>query len=186
MSSKSTRINSYKIIVTGIVQGVGFRPFVYRIAMRSGLKGYVKNLGGSEVEIRVEGSQERIGDFMNSLFKEIPKPARIEKIIINEDQFVGFDNFSIVPSGKSKKEPSQIPPDFAVCDDCLKEVLDKDNRRHRYPFNSCAYCGPRFSMMYDIPYDRENTSMREFPLCELCNKEYQDPTDERRFDAQGI
>lgn len=176
----------YRIIISGIVQGVGFRPFIYRIAVQSGVKGYVMNLGGSEVEVRIEGREENIARFFYLLFTKLPKPAKIENIKIEETEYVGFNDFKILKSGKKITEPSQIPPDISVCDDCIKEILDKRNRRYRYPFNSCAYCGPRFSMLYEIPYDRENTAMNEFPLCDECNSEYHDPNNERRFDAQGI
>jgi hydrogenase maturation protein HypF len=173
-------------MITGLVQGVGFRPFVYRIARKFSLNGYVKNLGGSEVEIVVEGEIENITNFLKALFIEKPFPAKIEKVYIEEMNLGGFNDFKIEKSDKIKVKFSEIPPDFSVCDECLKEVLDQYDRRYRYPFNSCAYCGPRFSMMYSIPYDRENTSMRDFTLCENCSNEYNDPLNYRRFDAQGI
>ncbi|EZQ01593.1 hydrogenase maturation protein HypF [Candidatus Acidianus copahuensis] len=179
-------MTSYRLFLSGLVQGVGFRPFIYRIAVKSGVKGYVKNLGGSEVEVRIEGNNLEIGKFFELLFTKMPKPAKIEEIKVLEEEVEGFKNFFIFKSGYSMKEPSQIPPDIAICDDCLKEILDSSNRRYRYAFNSCAYCGPRFSFLYSIPYDRENTSMNDFPLCEQCSLEYKDPNDERRFDAQGI
>lgn len=180
-------IYAYRIIVSGIVQGVGFRPFIYRIAHKSGVKGYVKNLGGSEVEILIQGSNENVSKFFSLLFQELPYPARLENIYVEETQPSNFSDFIIMKSDKIVSKPSVIPPDFAVCDECLREVLDPKNpRRYRYAFNSCAYCGPRFSMMYRVPYDRENTSMNAFPLCEHCKREYYDPNDIRRFDAQGI
>ncbi|WP_231112318.1 carbamoyltransferase HypF [Stygiolobus azoricus] len=173
-------------MITGIVQGVGFRPFIFRIAKRSGVKGYVKNMGGSEVEVLIQGDKQNIGKFMESLFKDVPEVAKIDKIITEETECGDWKDFFILPSGTYVKEPSQIPPDFAVCEDCMREVLNPQDRRYRYPFNSCVKCGPRFSMMYTIPYDRENTSMRDFPLCKECEREYHNPEDERRFDAQGI
>jgi len=176
----------YRIIVSGLVQGVGFRPFVYRIAKRLGLNGKVRNLGGSEVEIVVEGEMEKIAEFIKYLILEKPRPSRIESLSFEEIQISGYNDFKIEESDKVKIKFSEIPPDFAVCDDCLREVLDNSDRRYAYAFNSCAYCGPRFSMMYTIPYDRENTSMRDFTLCKECLSEYYDPNNERRFDAQGI
>ena len=176
----------YRITISGLVQGVGFRPFVYRIALQSNVKGYVKNLGGSEVEVRVEGDNESVAKFFYLLFTKLPRPARIEKIEVEKVERVGFTSFMIAKSGTTLREPSQIPPDIGVCEDCIREVLDPNNRRYRYAFNSCAYCGPRFSMMYRVPYDRENTAMNDFPLCDECATEYKDPNNERRFDAQGI
>lgn len=177
---------SYKITVSGIVQGVGFRPFIYRIALRSNVKGYVKNLGGGEVEIHVEGHKENVAEFMRLLFLNLPISAQIESIHIEESDTYSYSDFKILPSLTNIRKPSEIPPDFAVCDECMREVLDPSNRRYKYPFNSCAYCGPRFSMMYKLPYDREDTSMNDFPLCDECKTEYYDPNNERRFDAQGI
>ncbi|BDC17863.1 carbamoyltransferase HypF [Acidianus sp. HS-5] len=176
----------YRIIFSGIVQGVGFRPFIYRIAVKSGVKGYVRNLGGSEVEVKVIGNEENIGKFMSQFFSKLPPPARIEKIVVEESDIENFNDFKILKSENAIEEPGEIPPDLAVCEDCMREVLDKKDRHYRYPFNSCAYCGPRFSMLYKLPYDRENTSMNDFPMCAHCQREYDDPENERRFDAQGI
>lgn len=179
-------MEAYKIIISGLVQGVGFRPFIYRIAVNSNVKGYVKNKGGSEVEVYIEGEKNEIGYFMQLLFHKLPPTAKIENIKMEESDIKLYTDFKILPSENEIKEPSEIPPDFSVCDDCIKEVLDPQNRRYRYPFNSCAYCGPRFSMMYKPPYDRGNTSMNDFLLCEDCESEFYNPDDERRFDAQGI
>ncbi|QXJ35522.1 carbamoyltransferase HypF [Saccharolobus shibatae] len=180
------RTYAYRIIVSGIVQGVGFRPFIYRIAHKANVKGYVKNMGGSEVEIRIEGSSNGLGEFLRLLLSELPPVAKIENIKIEETELNLFSDFKILPSGDEIREPSIIPPDFSICDECLKEVLNPKDRRYKYPFNSCAYCGPRYSMMYKLPYDRENTSMIDFPLCDECKSEYYDPSNERKFDAQGI
>jgi len=182
MSSKS----SLTIRISGIVQGVGFRPFIYRAATKSGVKGYVRNMGGSEVEVRIEGEVGHISNFLKLLFLEKPPPAKLEKVVIEESQFNGFDSFTILPSGKDKKLYSMIPPDIAVCDSCIEEVYDPSDRHYMYAFNSCAWCGPRFSMMRDVPYDRQNTSMYDFPLCNECKREYEDPSNIRRFHAQGI
>ncbi|BFH73954.1 carbamoyltransferase HypF [Sulfurisphaera javensis] len=179
-------MEAYRIIISGIVQGVGFRPFIYRIAIKSNVKGYVKNMGGSEVEVHIEGEREEIAYFIKLLFSKLPPTAKIENIEIEESDIKLFSDFKILPSGSEIKEPSEIPPDFSVCEECMREVLNPKNRRYRYPFNSCAYCGPRFSMIYKLPYDRENTAMNDFPLCEDCKAEYYNPSDERRFDAQGI
>ncbi|MEM2377057.1 MAG: acylphosphatase, partial [Candidatus Korarchaeum sp.] len=130
------------IRVSGIVQGVGFRPFVYRLASRYDLAGYIRNLGGSEVEIRIEGGYGEISSFLKSLLDERPPPARIEEILIRSDQPNGISGFSILSSGKSAELYSMIPPDFSICDQCLREVYDPSDRHYRYAFNSCAWCGP--------------------------------------------
>lgn len=175
-----------KLIIVGIVQGVGFRPFIYRLARSTGVRGYVRNVGGSEVEVVVEGSEERVLNFIKQLRESAPPAARIEEINVSFIEPVGYSDFSILPSAKEAVKYSMITPDIGICDDCLKEILDPGDRRYRYPFNSCAWCGPRYSMMYNPPYDRHNTSMRYFPLCNDCLKEYSDPGNIRRFHAQGI
>ncbi|ARM75288.1 carbamoyltransferase HypF [Acidianus manzaensis] len=181
-------MKAFRIIISGIVQGVGFRPFIYRIAVRNNLKGYVRNLGGSEVEIKIIGKDDDlIGKFFSELFSNLPPSAKIEKMIVEESGIEDLSEFKILSSGNKIHEISEIPPDLSICDDCLKEVLDKNNkRRYYYAFNSCAFCGPKFSILYKVPYDRENTSMRDFPLCKDCTNEYYDPNNIRRFDAQGI
>jgi hydrogenase maturation protein HypF len=173
-----------KVRVSGIVQGVGFRPFVYRIAVSEGLKGYVKNISGSAVEIWVEG--EGVERFLERLSKELPPVAKIEDMRVERVSPVGYKGFEILRSDRKAHEESIVPPDLSICDECLKEVLDPKDRRYRYAFNSCAYCGPRYSMMYFTPYDRGNTSMNDFPLCKACTSEYEDPYNVRRFHAQGI
>jgi len=179
-------LEAVKIYISGIVQGVGFRPFIYRLAVKHGLKGYVRNLGGSEVEVHVEGFKEDIDAFLNAVPKEKPPPAKIEEIRIKKSLFMGYKEFEIQSSGKKAKFYSMIPPDFGICEHCITEILDPNSRHYRYPFNSCAWCGPRFSIIEKLPYDRENTSMRDFPLCEYCESEYNDPDNIRRFHIQGI
>lgn len=180
-------MKAHKIYVIGMVQGVGFRPFIRRIAELTKVHGYVKNLGGGEVEIYVESNDEgSLDEFMRILTERKPPPARIKNIKVIETKPLNFRNFMILESGRERLYASEIPQDLAVCPECLREVLDPRSRWYRYPFNSCAWCGPRYSMMYNPPYDRENTSMREFPLCDECKKEYEDLWDERRYHAQGI
>ncbi len=179
-------MKAYKIIVVGLVQGVGFRPFIHRIAILAGVKGYVKNVGGSEVEIHVEGEDEAIDKFFRLFVEQLPPPAEIEEITLSRVAPRGFSEFRIEPSSKSLVKRSMIPPDFAICRECLREVLDPSDRRYRYPFNSCAWCGPRYSMMYAVPYDRHNTAMRKYPLCTECKREYEDVMNVRRHHAQGI
>ncbi len=173
-----------RIKVMGVVQGVGFRPFIYRLATSMSLKGYVKNISGSAVEIWVEGGDIEL--FVSRMEREKPAPAIIEKVVVDYVRPRGYSSFKILTSDVSEHLESVIPPDLSICDECLKEVLNPKDRRYRYAFNSCAYCGPRFSMMYKAPYDRENTAMVDFPLCPKCTEEYEDPGNTRRFHAQGI
>jgi hydrogenase maturation protein HypF len=175
-----------RLKVSGIVQGVGFRPFVYRLAVSRRVSGYVLNLGGSEVEIHVEGEPEQVQSFLRGLYTEKPPPARIEELEIERVEPQGYRGFTIRRSEKRKSKRSMIPPDFGICRDCVREIHDPSTRFYRYYWNSCAWCGPRFSMMYDVPYDRENTAMRKYPLCEACKRDYEDPNNIRRFHAQGI
>ncbi|MEZ0345470.1 MAG: carbamoyltransferase HypF [Infirmifilum sp.] len=179
-------VKAYRLRVSGVVQGVGFRPHVYRIASKLGLKGYVVNLGGSEVEIWVEGPQNTVESFPEVLRRETPPSAEIEELHVEEVQPAGFTRFEIRRSDKLLTKISMIPPDFGICDDCKREILDPSSRWYRYPFHSCAWCGPRFTIIRRIPYDRENTSMDPFPLCLECRQEYSDPENLRRFHIQGI
>jgi len=179
-------MKAIKIYVAGMVQGVGFRPFIRRIAYLAGVHGYVKNLGGGEVEIHVEADDQRIAKFLKLLHEKKPPPARIDKLETQETEPIGFNDFEIVESGRMRVLASEIPQDLAMCDDCLREILDPSSRWYRYPFNSCAWCGPRYSMIYMPPYDRENTAMTDFPLCHDCRTEYEDLWNERRYHAQGI
>ena len=179
-------LRAVKLRVVGIVQGVGFRPFVHRLAVRVGVAGYVKNLGGSEVEIHIEGPEVLVEEFMRRLELEKPPPAIIEELTVEETRPLGLGSFRIEKSAKSKSARSMIPPDFGICRWCAEEVLGQGTRFSGYPWNSCAWCGPRFSMMYTLPYDRENTSMKEYPLCPECLRDYEDLWNERRYHAQGI
>ncbi len=168
-----------KIHVTGVVQGIGFRPFIYRLAHRLDLKGYVLNRGDAGVEIVVEGEKEIISYFCNAIREEKPTLSRIESFKIKWMPFSGdYDSFIIKESSKEKGSPkgAVFPPDIAICDDCRKEIFDKKSRRYNYPLISCTNCGPRFTVIEGLPYDRERTSMKEFPLCESCAKEFMDPT----------
>jgi len=175
-----------RLIIEGIVQGVGFRPFIHRIALTTGVKGYVRNAGGAEVEVLAEGTYKELSSFIRKIIEEHPLPAIIESIEIFTAHPKHFQDFRIMPSSKRSIKRSMIPPDFAICDDCLREINDPNNRRYRYAFNSCAWCGPRYSMMYKSPYDRENTSMSKYRLCPKCLEEYRDISNIRRYHAQGI
>jgi len=171
-----------KLFIRGIVQGVGFRPTVYRVAKSLGLRGYVLNKG-SNVEIGIEenGDVER---FMNSLMKELPPIASIDEIEVKDDPINGYEDFEITNSSDGEKT-SVTPVDTAICDECVRELFDENNRRYLYPFINCTSCGARFSVIENVPYDRANTSMRDFEMCEKCLAEYKNPLD-RRFHAQTI
>jgi hydrogenase maturation protein HypF len=168
--------------VSGVVQGVGFRPFVYNLATRLGLRGWVLNHSGG-VEIEVEGSQERLDAFVTALRAEAPPLAHIEALAARPIPPVGFSHFEIRRSERQEGRYQLISPDIATCPDCLREVLDPTDRRYRYPFTNCTNCGPRFTIIADIPYDRPNTTMRAFAMCPDCQREYDDPAN-RRFHAQ--
>lgn len=183
--SMSNRMLSIEVIVLGVVQGVGFRPFIKRIALKSKVYGYVKNMGGGEVIIRIEGHSENIKEFFKRFWREKPLPAQIMNIRVVKKPYSKYDKFEIVASESKLLAISIIPPDIGICRDCTQEI-NENTRWKNYPFNSCAWCGPRFSMMYKSPYDRENTSMHEFPLCKYCISEYNDVSNIRRFHAQGI
>ncbi|MCF2137292.1 MAG: carbamoyltransferase HypF [Candidatus Thorarchaeota archaeon] len=174
------------IHITGIVQGVGFRPFVFRMATDLGLMGYVLNLGDAGVEIIVEGEEENIKKFIRIVETKPPSISKIERIKVIWKPFTGtFTTFSIKRSD-THREPSaapEIPPDISICDDCIRDIYSPESRWYRYPFTSCAACGPRYTTITDLPYDRPNTTMVDFPLCDSCNTGYTNPLD-RRYHAQ--
>ena len=176
-------IHRRRHLINGIVQGVGFRPFVYRTALENGLTGWVRNTPAG-VEIEIQGPISELSTFDNALANDLPPLAVVtshskEDIPLSEDI-----TFSILAS--SGGEPAiQIAPDSAVCGDCLRELFDPADRRYRYPFITCTNCGPRYSIITGIPYDRPKTTMAGFPLCPDCQREYNDPS-ERRFHAQPI
>ena len=168
------------ITVRGVVQGVGFRPFVYAQAARLGLRGTVKNLG-SEVEVRAAG--ERFDEFVASL-RRGPPLARIDSVDVGPLEEPVPDGFSILPSAEGART-GLIPPDVATCGRCLAEIDDPASRYHGYWATSCLDCGPRYSIIRDLPYDRPRTSMDAFPLCGGCRAEFTDPGS-RRHHAQTI
>ncbi|WP_457614682.1 carbamoyltransferase HypF [Methanopyrus sp.] len=177
-------MRTWRIRVRGIVQGVGFRPFVYRLCTEMGVDGYVRNLG-SEVEIVVRAARDELEELVHRLKEEHPPLARVREVHAEEvDKDVG-PGFRIVESEKSKDVELQIPPDAPVCEECLEEIFDPESRRYLYPFTGCTNCGPRFTIIEGIPYDRENTTMVDFPLCEECRREFEDPED-RRYHAQVV
>lgn len=173
-----------KVLVEGIVQGVGFRPFVYRIATELELTGYVRNLG-NVVEIIIQGSSEQIAEFIFKLQNELPPIAKINNLETEELEYdEEYADFTIKESSDSFSGTSVIPPDLAICDKCLEEINDPNNRRYNYPFNACTDCGPRFTVIENVPYDRDKTTMDDFPLCDECEVEYKNPLD-RRYHAEA-
>ncbi len=168
--------------VTGRVQGVGFRPFVYRLAEESGLGGWVLNASDG-VSIEAEGPSEWIDSFLARLRSSPPVQARIESMAVADLPAGGARGFEIRPSARSGDVTAGMPPDLATCPACLADIADPANRRHRYPFTNCTDCGPRFTIIRALPYDRERTSMASFRQCPACAREYADPSG-RRFDAQ--
>jgi hydrogenase maturation protein HypF len=172
-----------RIVVFGVVQGVGFRPFIFRLASRLGLKGWVKNIG-SGVEVHVEGSRRARSQFLAALRKCPPPLARIERIEAAPAASKARRDFRIMKT-KAGESFVFISPDIATCPDCLEEVCTPGERRFRYPFTNCTNCGPRYTIVMGLPYDRPMTTMSGFPMCPDCLREYNDPLD-RRHHAQPI
>lgn len=176
-----------KVRVTGIVQGVGFRPFIYRTAVEQGLNGYVKNRGDAGVEILLEGRESAINNFLRDLKQKKPPLAQIYGVITSK--LAGsneYESFTIHKSSSATElSGSVIPPDISICDECLRELRDPADPRYEYFFITCTNCGPRFTIIEKLPYDRENTTMRVFPMCSFCMNEYKDPLN-RRFHAQTV
>ena len=173
-----------RIRLWGIVQGVGFRPFVAKIADRLGMKGEVLNIGGL-VDITVTDTPARIDAFIKTLQKEKPGPSEIVHIKRQNLPREDFSTFTIIKSDEGDDEAAMIPADLAICPDCQRELYDKSNPRHLHPFISCQLCGPRYTIIDRIPYDRDNTTMIDFPMCDFCEGEYTDLHD-RRHHAQTI
>ena len=172
-----------RIRVTGIVQGVGFRPFVYGVALHHGLHGFVLN-DGEGVLVEAEGPPAALDDLVRALREEAPPLAHVDSVAATSIVLTGEAGFTIrasVPTGAT----ALIPADVATCDDCLRELFDPGDRRHRYPFTNCTQCGPRFTIVRGVPYDRALTTMAGFALCADCRREYKDPLD-RRFHAEPV
>jgi hydrogenase maturation protein HypF len=168
--------------VRGVVQGVGFRPFVYRLAHQYNLGGWVRNTSGS-VDIEVEGAEKAVKNFLTDLKEKAPPMARIESVKASFHPPKGYTGFQIEPSLSQEGQYQLVSPDIATCPDCQEEIFSPDDRRFGYPFTNCTNCGPRFTIIEDIPYDRPKTTMRKFRMCPRCQREYDDPLD-RRFHAQ--
>ncbi|MBC2582144.1 carbamoyltransferase HypF [Clostridium sp. DJ247] len=168
--------------VEGIVQGVGFRPFVYNHAVSLNLKGWINN-NSEGVHIDIEGKENRLYDFIDILKHNHPPLARIENITVEEKEFINYSCFEIRESERNDEKITFVSPDMAVCKDCIKDISDSLNKRYKYPFTNCTNCGPRFSIIKSIPYDRDNTTMNKFKMCDHCYEEYTNPLN-RRFHAQ--
>lgn len=176
-----------RFTVTGVVQGVGFRPFVWRLATGLGLAGFVGNDSAS-VFAEVQGPFAALEEFARRLASELPPLAQVTSVAweeITPGPVPATEGFVIVASRTAGGVPTAIPPDVAVCDDCVRELFDPADRRHRHPFVTCTNCGPRFTIIRELPYDRPATTMAGFPLCDRCSAEYHDPAD-RRFHAQPL
>lgn len=175
-------MRSKYIIVKGIVQGVGFRPFVYKLAKENDLFGNVKNTSNG-VYINIEGEKNKVDNFVNNLKENPPKQSKIEEIHIEDKEIRKFKDFNIIESEK-EDGITILSPDIAVCDECINEVNNIDNdRRHKYAFTNCTNCGPRYSIIKSLPYDRKETTMKNFIMCKECEDEYKNPLN-RRFHAQ--
>jgi hydrogenase maturation protein HypF len=171
-----------RLRVEGTVQGVGFRPYVYRLAHEHDLGGYVLN-DSRGVLLEVEGPEAAVAQFLSRLEPEAPPLAVVDRIATERLEPAGGGEFAILASDRSAQADAPVSPDTATCPDCLRELFDPRDRRHRYPFINCTNCGPRFTIVQGVPYDRPLTTMSGFPMCERCQAEYDDPGD-RRFHAQ--
>jgi len=177
-------MSAKRIFVTGIVQGVGFRPFVYGLAVRHRLSGWVCNTSAG-VDIVIQGEPAEVEGFVESLSAELPPLARIDSLKVRDEPAGDFAAFEIRESESIAGAFQPISADTAICADCERELFDPHDRRYLYPFINCTNCGPRFTIIKDIPYDRPATTMAEFPLCDACRAEYTNPLD-RRFHAQPV
>lgn len=173
-----------RLVVQGAVQGVGFRPFIYRLARSLNLKGFVLN-SNQGVVIEVEGLPPEVDQFYHKLLTEAPPFARITHTERTALEPAGYNDFTIELSSSQEEPTALILPDIATCSHCLNEIFDPSDRRYHYPFTNCTSCGPRYTIILNLPYDRPNTTMRDFPMCVDCRQEYENPFD-RRFHAQPI
>ena len=182
MSVRAAGATRVRARVSGTVQGVGFRPHAYRLATDLGLGGYVLN-DARGVLLEVEGDAGAVERFLARLEAEAPPLAMVESVAAEVVPVHGQRHFEIVDSVPSEARSAPVTPDSATCDECLAELFDPADRRHRYPFINCTNCGPRFTIVRGIPYDRPLTTMAAFEMCGRCRAEYEDPRD-RRFHAQ--
>ena len=174
---KISTLDLVRINVRGVVQGVGFRPFVYQLATQYSLKGWVCNTS-EDVKIEVEGDVEAIEQFLFALRAQAPPLAHIEDITTTHKPLAYYKSFEIRHSIAEEGKYQLVSPDISTCQACLREILDAGDRRYRYPFTNCTNCGPRFTIIKDIPYDRPRTTMHHFHMCPECQKEYDNPLDD--------
>lgn len=174
-----------KLFIRGAVQGVGFRPFIYRLAVKLTLNGWVSNTGQGAF-IEVEGDSVSIQRFLLRLEKEKPPRAVIQSFESSYLDPVGYRKFEIRESEEHGEKTTLILPDVATCVNCVREIFDPQNRRFRYPFTNCTNCGPRFTIIESLPYDRANTSMKCFKMCVDCEREYHDPLDRRASAGKAV
>lgn len=175
-------LKTKRILIKGVVQGVGFRPFIYKLAREYKLYGYVLN-NSKGVVVEVSGENSKIDEFIKKIKEKKPPQSVINEIKVNEIKYRRFKDFVIRKSKQEKINTTTIPVDLAICNDCIKDILDPSNRRYFYPFTNCTNCGPRFTIIKKIPYDRKYTTMNKFKMCSQCKSEYENPLD-RRFHAQ--
>ncbi|HET9276200.1 MAG TPA: acylphosphatase, partial [Gemmatimonadales bacterium] len=176
--ARDQRRRAVRLRVSGLVQGVGFRPFVHRLAIRHDLAGWVRN-GSGDVQIEIEGRPAELTAFVRELRAEAPPLARIEGLALRRSEPRGRRGFRIRVSSDEPNRRQPVSPDVAICADCERELFDPADRRYRFPFITCTACGPRFTVIDGMPYDRERTSMAAFVQCPACLAEYRDPADRR-------
>lgn len=177
------QLQTLRLRVRGVVQGVGFRPFIFRLAEQWGLSGWVRNDQGG-VLLEVSGRPEVLEQFLEAIPHQAPPAARVEQVeVLSQGPGSLPSGFAIVPSDTSGPVATQVSPDLSTCPDCLSEMFDPTNRRYRYPLINCTNCGPRYSIILQLPYDRPFTTMRAFAICPDCAAEYHHPRN-RRFHAQ--
>ncbi len=179
-STNSVNVQAFHIHIQGQVQGVGFRPFVYKKAIEKNLKGWVNN-SSTGVHIEVEGKKQIIEDFHKEITQNPPELSIITNSSIKEIENQEFTSFKIVHSESNEKPNLLLTPDYGICKDCERELFDANNGRYLYPFITCTNCGPRYSIIKKLPYDREVTTMENFKMCETCKTEYENPLDRRYY-----
>lgn len=175
---------SVDLHIKGIVQGVGFRPFVYREAKKHLISGWVLNASDG-VHVHAEGEENLVDDFILALSNNAPAAAEVKSIDIKDVPIGDFDSFEIRFSENTTDERTLVSPDLSICDDCLHELFDEGDPRYHYPFINCTNCGPRYTIIESLPYDRDKTCMKDFRMCKFCENEYKDPLN-RRFHAQPV
>ena len=184
VSNTGQQFSARLILLNGHVQGVGFRPFIYRLALEYKLSGWVRNCVGV-VEIHVQGKSKQLDLFISDIFERKPPLAKPVLESVRQIETGDYHDFCILPSESQSEADIRVPPDLFLCDDCLQELSDKNNRRYQYPFINCTQCGPRYTLIQRLPYERTNTTMSDFDLCVSCLAEYEDPGN-RRFHAEPV